>query len=121
VIHHVSFESNDLELSGDFYDAVLGALGWRRFLENDSVIGWGLVRPVFYSSARHDVAPGGGHICFTASGIPAVKGSWEAGIAHGGTDVGPPGQRPEYAPTYYSAYLLDPDQNRIEIAVGSGK
>ena len=40
-------------------------------------------------------------------------------MAAGGTDDGAPGQRPEYGATYYSAYLLDPDGNRIEIAVGA--
>ncbi len=26
----------------------------------------------------------------------------------------PPGLRPEYNPTYYAAFILDPDGNRIE-------
>ena len=120
MIHHVSFETNDLQRSGAFYDAILGALGWRRLREDEGMIGWGLVRPLFYASTRHEVAAGGGHVCFSANGIGAVKGAYEAGLAHGGTDDGPPGQRPQYAATYYSAYLLDPDLNRIEIAVGGG-
>lgn len=120
MIHHVSLEVSDLERSGRFYDAVVGALGWRRHIEEADMIGWGIVRPLFFASTRHGVAPGGGHVCFAASGIPAVKGAWEGGLAAGGTDDGPPGQRPEYGASYYSAYLLDPDGNRIEIAVGAG-
>lgn len=119
MIHHVSLEVSNLSTTAIFYDAVLGALGWRRFEESDESIGWGIVKPVFYASTRHPVAPGGGHICFAANSIPAVKGAWEGGMAAGGADDGAPGQRPEYGATYYSAYLLDPDLNRVEIAVGA--
>jgi catechol 2,3-dioxygenase-like lactoylglutathione lyase family enzyme len=119
VIHHVSVGVTDLEASGRFYDAVLGALGWRRHIETDEMIAWGIVRPVFYASARNPGGAGSGHVCFTSAGISGVKGAWEGGLREGGTDDGAPGQRPEYGGNYYSAYVLDPDRNRIEIAVGS--
>ena len=119
MIHHVSVEVSDLERSGKFYDAVVGALGWRRFVEEPDNIGWGIVRPMFFASTRHTASPGGGHVCFASPGISGVKGAWEGGIASGGIDDGAPGQRPEYGATYYSAYLLDPDGYRIEIAVGA--
>ena len=119
MIHHVSLEVSDLDRAGRFYDAVVGALGWRRHLEESDRIGWGIVRPLFFASTRRRVALGGGHVCFGATGIPAVKGAWEGGVGAGGTDDGAPGQRPEYGATYYSAYLLDPDGNRVEIAVGA--
>lgn len=119
MIHHASVEVSDLEQSGRFYDAVTGALGWRRHVEDDGRIGWGIVRPLFYASTRHTPASTGGHICLASPGISGVKGAHEAGIAAGGTDDGAPRQRPEYGATYYSAYLLDPDGNRIEIAVGA--
>jgi catechol 2,3-dioxygenase-like lactoylglutathione lyase family enzyme len=119
VIHHVSVEVADLERSGRFYDAVVGALGWRRHVDDEHVIAWGIVRPVFFASNRHPAGPGGGHVCFAASGIPAVKASWEGGVQAGGTDDGAPGPRPEYGPSYYSAYLRDPDGNRVEVAVGT--
>ena len=118
MIHHVSVEVSDLEASGRFYDSLLGALGWRRHRDDDEVIAWGIVRPVFFSSLC-DGRAGGGHVCFTASGISAVKAAWEGGVGAGGTDEGPPGPRPEYGGSYYSAYLRDPDGNRVEVAVGS--
>jgi catechol 2,3-dioxygenase-like lactoylglutathione lyase family enzyme len=118
VIHHVSVEVSDLERSADFYDAVLTPLGWRRQVETTELVGWGIVRPVFFISSRRPVAAGGGHVCFDANGIPAVKAAWEGGIAAGGTGDGDPGVRPQYGPSYYSAYLLDPDGYRVEVAVG---
>ena len=119
MIHHVSVGVSDIEASGRFYDAVLGSLGWRRHAESSEGIAWGIVRPVFFASTRPGAKAGVGHICLSAPGISAVKGAWEGGIREGGTDDGAPGQRPEYGASYYSAYLLDLDGNRIEIAVGS--
>jgi catechol 2,3-dioxygenase-like lactoylglutathione lyase family enzyme len=117
VIHHASVGAGDLERSGRFYDAVLGALGWRRQIDDASRIAWGIVRPVFYVSNGGPPVSSAGHICFSASGIPAVKEAWAGGVAAGGTDEGAPGPRPEYGASYYSAYLLDPDGNRVEVAV----
>jgi catechol 2,3-dioxygenase-like lactoylglutathione lyase family enzyme len=97
---------------------MLGALGWRRHRDDDEVIAWGIVRPVFFAM-RGNGGPGGGHVCFSANGIPAVKAAWEGGVAAGGADDGAPGPRPEYGGSYYSAYLRDPDGNRVEVAVGS--
>lgn len=120
VIHHVSIDVVGLERSSEFYDSILGPLGWRRLIDNSDQVAWGMVKPAFYISTRHPAAPGGGHVAFVANSIPAVKASWEQGIENGGTDDGPPGQRPERGATYYSAYLLDPDGNRVEVVVGAG-
>jgi len=109
-----------MERSGGFYDALLGPLGWRRQVETEERVGWGMIRPVFYIDARRGARVGGGHVAFQANGISAVKAAWEAGIEHGGVNQGDPGQRPEYGPTYYSAYLRDPDGHRVEVTVGTG-
>ena len=39
---------------------------------------------------------------------------FEAGLANGGTDNGQPGPRPNYGPTYYAAFVHDPEGNNIE-------
>jgi catechol 2,3-dioxygenase-like lactoylglutathione lyase family enzyme len=117
VIHHVSVEASDLERSGRFYDSLLGPLGWRRHVDSDELIGWGIVRPVFFASNRRPGPAGAGHVCFSANSIPAVKAAWEGGLRAGGTDDGAPGNHPEYGAAYYSAYLQDPDGNRVEVAV----
>jgi hypothetical protein len=37
-----------------------------------------------------------------------------AAMEAGGRDNGAPGLREHYAPTYYAAFVLDPDGNNIE-------
>ena len=117
MIHHVRFEVSDIERSGTFYDAVLAPLGWRRHTHSARGVGWGIARPWFFAKAGDPVQPGTEIVCFTASGVIAVRAAWEGGVGAGGTDDGKPSQRPEYGTSYYSAYLRDPDGYRIEIAV----
>jgi predicted lactoylglutathione lyase len=38
----------------------------------------------------------------------------EAALAAGGTDNGGPGPRPQYHPSYYGAFVHDPDGNNVE-------
>ena len=35
-------------------------------------------------------------------------------MAQGGTDLGAPGPRPHYGPTYYAAFIADPDGYKLE-------
>jgi catechol 2,3-dioxygenase-like lactoylglutathione lyase family enzyme len=119
MIHHVGLEVSNLRRSATFYDAVLAPLGWRRVVDESGAVGWGIVQPVFFITDRTPPRPGFGHVCFSASGMAAVKAAWEAGVAAGARDDGKPAARPDYGPGYYSAYLLDLDGYRLEIAVGA--
>ena len=49
----------------------------------------------------------------------ARQAAYEAGLAAGGGDDGPPGPRPQYGPRYYCAYLRDPDGLRVEVVCGA--
>jgi catechol 2,3-dioxygenase-like lactoylglutathione lyase family enzyme len=55
------------------------------------------------------------HIAFPASENQAVDAFHQAAIEAGYRDNGTPGERPTYHPGYYSAYVLDPDGNNIEL------
>jgi len=54
------------------------------------------------------------HWCFKATSRQQVIAFHSAGLAHGGTDEGPPGLRPSYHEHYFGAFLLDPFGNRVE-------
>ncbi len=60
------------------------------------------------------VVPDRHHWCFKAPSRAAVDLFHRNALAAGGRDDGGPGLRPHYHDSYYAAFVLDPDGNRIE-------
>jgi predicted lactoylglutathione lyase len=54
-------------------------------------------------------------MAFPASENQAVDDFHQAAIEAGYRDNGMPGERPVYHPGYYSAFVLDPDGNNVEL------
>ena len=54
------------------------------------------------------------HIAFRAENRQQVRDFYDAALAAGGKDNGAPGLREEYHPTYYGAFIIDPDGHNIE-------
>jgi catechol 2,3-dioxygenase-like lactoylglutathione lyase family enzyme len=119
VIHHVVLGVSDLEGSGEFYDSLLNPLGWRRHLEDNGVVGWGIAKPVFFVTSDSEAVATHGLISFSAPGIAAVKAAWEGGLAHGGSGIDAPGEARRTGSGSYSAFLADPDGHSIEVTVTS--
>jgi catechol 2,3-dioxygenase-like lactoylglutathione lyase family enzyme len=116
MIDHVGFEVSDLERSARFYDALFFAIGGRRLFESGQAVAYGVNGPAVWIVVRGRApAPGYGHLALQASGRAAVDAAHAAGLANGGEDDGPPGQRPQYGRRYYAAYLRDPDGLRVEV------
>src|SRR5207237_9386956 len=106
----------DLARSGRCYDAVFYPLGGRRMFESEHAIAYGTNVPTLWIVVRsRPPAAGYGHVALTATGRVAVDAAHKAGIANGGSDDGAPGERPQYGPGYYAAYLRDPDGLRVEV------
>ena len=119
ILHHVSVGVADVERAGRFYDAVLGALGCKRYWQiMPFAIAYGEDGYDFWvqlPSNREPASVGNGqHIAFNAGTKDAVHKFYDAALANGGTDDGPPGPRPEYGSDYYGAFVRDPDGNKIE-------
>ena len=55
------------------------------------------------------------HMAFPASENQAVEDFHQTALEAGYRDNGQPGERPEYHPGYYGAFVLDPDGNNIEL------
>nr|WP_315221896.1 VOC family protein [uncultured Duganella sp.] len=121
MLHHISFGVRDLRLAGLFYDAALGALGYRRVFEDDTAIGYGVEddKDLLCLKLRPDAAaPGAGfHLAFAAPSRAAVDAFHAAALAVGGSDNGAPGLREDYGDHYYAAFLVDPDGHRIEAVI----
>jgi catechol 2,3-dioxygenase-like lactoylglutathione lyase family enzyme len=118
MLHHISLGVRDLARSTAFYDAALGALGFRRVFEDRTAVGYGLVdgKDLLCLKLRPQAcAPGPGfHLAFAAPSRTAVQAFHEAALCAGGTDNGAPGLRPGYGPNYYAAFVVDPDGHRVE-------
>lgn len=123
MLHHISFPTANLAASGAFYDAALGALGYRRVFEDDTAIGYGVDdgEDKFCLKLRAPVvAPGPGfHLAFAAPSRAAVDRFHAAALAVGGRDNGAPGLRPHYGPHYYAAFLIDLDGHAIEAVINA--
>jgi catechol 2,3-dioxygenase-like lactoylglutathione lyase family enzyme len=124
VIDHVGIRVGDLRASRQMYEAALAELGFvvlsEGQFEGDAYVLFG--RGDNDDFALHTVGskPGrdrlttGVHIAFRASDAEAVVRWHDAAVRHGGTDIGPPGLRPQYSGHYYAAFVLDPDGNNVE-------
>ncbi len=114
LIDHIQLVVADIEASRRFYRAVFEALGIPMGGETDDYF-WAdeLFVSTADSAAAHGELTGRTHLAFQASDRETVARFHQAGLAAGGTDNGPPGERP-YHPGYYAAFLLDPDGNNIE-------
>lgn len=114
MLDHVSLKVADFARSAGFYDAALKPLGLRRLMGDDqNFTGYGDERPFFWIGVGG--APNiGAHVAFSARDRATVDAFHRAAMAAGGRDNGGPGIRPHYHPTYYGAFVLDPDGHNIE-------
>ena len=112
---HIGIPVKGLEASKVFYDAVTPHLGLE-YIDRGEV---GNVRygedgsTRFYIHQRSEPISGV-HVCFDVDTREEVDAFYKAALSAGGTDHGAPGVREDYSPTYYAAFVLDPDGNNIE-------
>jgi catechol 2,3-dioxygenase-like lactoylglutathione lyase family enzyme len=118
MLSHVSVGVTDLARAVAFYDAALGALGYVRVFSGPISAGWGTpdgTEPFAVKlQARPPSAGPGSHLAFGAPSPAAVDRFHAEALRHGAVDDGGPGERPEFGPTYYAAFVFDPDGNRHE-------
>jgi catechol 2,3-dioxygenase-like lactoylglutathione lyase family enzyme len=55
------------------------------------------------------------HVAFPADDDATVDAFHAAAVGAGYRDNGEPGERSLYHPGYYSAFVLDPDGNNVEV------
>jgi catechol 2,3-dioxygenase-like lactoylglutathione lyase family enzyme len=107
LVDHVHIVVSDLDASKRFYRAVLLSLGRNLSGEGE---GYFYADELFVSTGEHLSHI---HLAFQTTSRDDVHRFYEAALAAGGTDNGPPGER-HYHPGYYAAFVLDPDGNNIE-------
>jgi glyoxylase I family protein len=129
-INHVALTANDLARSAEFYDKVLGFLGYKRGevpestqqLMKTRLLAWSspngaiTLRPAKGESGRkaHDRnQPGLNHLAFNAADRADVDRMHGLLKEIGAEILDPPAEYP-YFPGYYAVYFSDPDGIKIE-------
>jgi catechol 2,3-dioxygenase-like lactoylglutathione lyase family enzyme len=114
IIDHLTISVRDFQRSKAFYSHALAPLGLAIVAEFDGFAGIGKNgRPQFWF-AQGSVGPHKTHVAFAADSRAEVDAFYAAAMSAGGTDNGAPGLRTIYHPTYYGAFVLDPDGYNIE-------
>jgi len=121
MLDHVGYAVADIERSKRFYVAALAPLSITLLMEvtaqqtgKEAHAGFGANGKPFFWVGTGARQSGSVHVAFTATSRAQVDAFYEAAIAAGGKDNGPPGVRAHYHPSYYGAFVLDPDGNNIE-------
>jgi catechol 2,3-dioxygenase-like lactoylglutathione lyase family enzyme len=111
---HIGLHVRDLEKSVRFYEAVLKSLGHVLCSHDATSAGLGPKdAPALWLYAGDNKASHA-HIAFRAESRAVVERFHRDGLKTGGIDNGKPSLRADYSPTYYAAFLLDPDGNNVE-------
>ena len=112
---HIGLKVGDLDASVRFYAAALAPLGHVLCTRDKGYAGIGPKGEPALWLYQHDGPRGdGAHIAFRAADHAAIQKFHTEGLKAGGRDNGGAGPRKDYSPTYYAAFLIDPDGNNVE-------
>lgn len=119
MLDHVGINCSDLAAARAFYDKVLGVLGYSVIMDGEFGAGYGIDgKPMFWIGSN----PGDGpnrenHLAFIAKNASAVRAFYSAAMEMGAESLHAPRLWPEYHPSYYGAFVRDPDGNNVEAVV----
>lgn len=114
MIDHMGILVTDLDASVAFYTKALAPLGYALVMRfGGQVAGFGVDgKPDFWIAAGKPTDKL--HVALRAKGRAEVRAFYEAALAAGAKDNGPPGIREMYHPDYYGAFVHDLDGHNIE-------
>ncbi|MBF5043395.1 VOC family protein [Aggregicoccus sp. 17bor-14] len=112
MLEHVSLRCSDVAASRKFYEKALAPLGYRVTQDYPEAVGFMEGGHTSFWVSKGDVGTPT-HIAFLAKDRKAVDAFHRAALEAGGKDHGAPGLR-DYSPTYYAAFVLDPDGHNME-------
>jgi catechol 2,3-dioxygenase-like lactoylglutathione lyase family enzyme len=115
MIDHVAFYVSDLDASRRFYEQALAPLGYTVAFEMEEMVAFGPGGRPRVALRVGEEPSRTGHVALEADDHATVDAFYAAAIAAGGSDNGAPGIREHYHPTYYAAFVHDPDGNNVEV------
>lgn len=119
MIGYVTLGSNDIPRAATFYDELLGLLGARRIMDDESFIAWSAAPGTPGSPVISITKPFDGQAATVGNGVMVaiavdspekVDEMYAKALQLGGTDEGEPGAR---CGSIYVAYFRDLDGNKL--------
>ncbi|MGC9402680.1 VOC family protein [Vibrio genomosp. F10 str. 9ZC157] len=116
MIGYTTLGTNDIEKSGNFYDALFEEIDAKRIMENDSFIIWstGPGKPEFAITKPFDGNPAsvgnGVMVAISLDTRKKVDELYSKAIELGASDEGPSGLR---GGDFYAGYVRDLDGNKL--------
>lgn len=123
ILDHVGVAVSDLARSQAFYEAALEPLGITALTSfpGGCALGrgthpelWLAAGKAGYQTRESRAIITQQHVCLKARSRAEVDAFHAAAIAAGGRSYGAPGLRGQVHPTYYGAFVLDPDGHNVE-------
>lgn len=120
MIGYVTLGTNDLPRAAAFYDAVAGAMGYGRMMEEGEFIVWGNFEDGSAGIAATKPFDGqpasignGTMAALQVDGPDKVNAVYDTAMEHGAADEGAPGPRGDDG--FYAGYFRDPDGNKLNV------
>ena len=114
-IDHLWLRVGDLAAARRFYTTIAPYAGLQVGIDQSDHVQ--MIGPDFGFSLIADGRPRTEHLhlAFAAGDDATVQAFHAAALAAGYEDHGGPGERPQYHPGYYGAFVLDPDGHNVEV------
>ena len=119
MIGYVTLGTRDIARAAAFYDALLGELGAKRWMETDQLIAWavspnvpslGIAKPY---DGKEATVGNGTMIALVVDSNDKVDRIYKKAIELGGRDEGPAGPRGDGG--FYAGYFRDLDGNKLNV------
>jgi catechol 2,3-dioxygenase-like lactoylglutathione lyase family enzyme len=126
ILDHIGINVKDYARSKAFYEKALAPLGISLVMEFGNFCGFGRnKKPDFWIGMGQTtfqsedqiklITPV--HVAFVARSRAEVDAFYRAALDAGGKDHGAPGIREVYHPSYYGAFVIDPDGHNVEAVI----
>lgn len=119
MIDHVSIPVKDLAFSSKFYESILSKIGYSRLVVKEGTVGFGKKYADLWLNHRPNLSSAGisdgFHVCLRALSIQQVEDFHKTAVSLGAKSDGAPGYREQYDDSYFAAFIVDHDDNKIEV------
>jgi catechol 2,3-dioxygenase-like lactoylglutathione lyase family enzyme len=109
-LDHLWLRTRDVDAERRFYEAIADVVGITPVRDAHFRFADGSGSFTFVEGAPTENI----HLAFAVSDVAAVEEFHSVLTGAGYRDNGPPGERPQYHPGYYGAFVFDPDGHNVE-------